>query len=98
MRNIGRGRSLLKVPFFVLSFDASRGGEMADASDLKSVGSNPVWVRIPPSAPIKSIIYKSLIVPVLILTTELAPLPASFFFKLLRKAVVGNAQPPHALG
>src|SRR5437660_10234130 len=29
----------------------SRGGEMADATDLKSVGSNPVRVRIPPSAP-----------------------------------------------
>ena len=26
--------------------------------DLKSVGSNPVRVRIPPSAPIVSIIYK----------------------------------------
>src|SRR5438552_13364739 len=30
-----------------------RGGEMADATDLKSVGSNPVRVRIPPSAPIR---------------------------------------------
>ena len=30
---------------------------MADATDLKSVGSNPVRVRIPPSAPIFSISY-----------------------------------------
>jgi hypothetical protein len=30
---------------------------MADATDLKSVGSNPVRVRIPPSAPIFSSIY-----------------------------------------
>src|SRR5690242_382578 len=39
----------------MLSFEACRGGEMADATDLKSVGSNPVRVRIPPSAPIYSI-------------------------------------------
>jgi hypothetical protein len=26
---------------------------MADATDLKSVGSNPVGVRVPPSAPSK---------------------------------------------
>ena len=30
---------------------AGGSGEMADATDLKSVGSNPVTVRIPPSAP-----------------------------------------------
>ena len=26
--------------------------ELADAADLKSAGSNPVWVRVPSSAPI----------------------------------------------
>jgi hypothetical protein len=31
---------------------------MADATDLKSVDRKVVWVRIPPSAPIISIIYK----------------------------------------
>ena len=29
-----------------------RGGEMADATDLKSVDRKVVWVRLPPSAPI----------------------------------------------
>ena len=28
-----------------------RGGEMADATDLKSVDRKVVWVRLPPSAP-----------------------------------------------
>lgn len=28
-----------------------RGGEMVDAGDLKSPGSNPMWVRAPPPAP-----------------------------------------------
>lgn len=31
--------------------DLRLGGEMADATDLKSVGSNPVRVRLPPQAP-----------------------------------------------
>ena len=37
----------------MLSFDESvrRGGEMADATDLKSVDRKVVWVRLPPSAP-----------------------------------------------
>ena len=26
-------------------------GETVDARDLKSLGSNPVWVQVPPSAP-----------------------------------------------
>src|SRR5436189_3204571 len=29
-----------------------RGGEMADATDLKSVDRKVVWVRLPPSAPL----------------------------------------------
>jgi hypothetical protein len=33
-----------------------RGGEMADATDLKSVDRKVVWVRLPPSAPIISIV------------------------------------------
>src|SRR5258708_35205932 len=32
----------------------SRGGEMADATDLKSVDRKVVWVRLPPSAPIQN--------------------------------------------
>ena len=32
-----------------------RGGGMADATDLKSVDRKVVWVRLPPSAPVKSI-------------------------------------------
>ncbi len=41
----------------MLSFDETvrRGGEMADATDLKSVDRKVVWVRLPPSAPIISI-------------------------------------------
>ena len=31
-----------------------RGGEMADATDLKSVDRKVVWVRLPPSAPIQN--------------------------------------------
>ena len=38
--------------WFMLSFEARRGGEMADATDLKSVDRKVVWVRLPPSAPI----------------------------------------------
>jgi hypothetical protein len=37
-----------------------RGGEMADATDLKSVDRKVVWVRLPPSAPIISITYERL--------------------------------------
>ena len=36
------------------SCPSGRGGGMADATDLKSVGSNPVWVRVPPSAPMQN--------------------------------------------
>ena len=35
------------------------GGEMADATDLKSAGSNPVRVRIPPSAPVSEVFTAS---------------------------------------
>src|SRR6266571_6686548 len=40
-------------PAAMLSCDESvgRGGEMADATDLKSVDRKVVWVRLPPSAP-----------------------------------------------
>src|SRR6185295_11372334 len=54
--NGSRRSLLLPVHFFVLSFDEGRGGEMADATDLKSVDRKVVWVRLPPSAPIFSII------------------------------------------
>ena len=30
-----------------------RSGGMADATDSKSVGSDTVWVQVPPSAPVK---------------------------------------------
>ena len=38
-----------------------RGGGMADATDLKSVDRKVVRVRLPPSAPIISITYRSLL-------------------------------------
>ena len=49
--------SLPTAFWFMLSFEARRGGEMADATDLKSVDRKVVWVRLPPSAPIISINY-----------------------------------------
>ena len=40
----------------ILSEILRRGGEMADATDLKSVDRKVVWVRLPPSAPISSML------------------------------------------
>ena len=51
----GKGRS--KAPYFATAYDSleslprGRGGGMVDAPDLKSVASDGVWVRLPPSAP-----------------------------------------------
>jgi hypothetical protein len=55
---VQRTAEVLTAPWAcdILTSRMSRGGEMADATDLKSVGSNPVRVRIPPSAPIISIV------------------------------------------
>ena len=33
------------------AFRCCRSGGMADATDSKSVGSDTVWVQVPPSAP-----------------------------------------------
>src|SRR5258707_13094440 len=44
--------------FVLSSASRSRGGEMADATDLKSVDRKVVRVRLPPSAPSNSITYK----------------------------------------
>src|SRR6185436_13001956 len=43
-------------------FSRRRGGEMADATDLKSVDRKVVWVRLPPSAPINSVTYRQSLV------------------------------------
>ena len=76
--------SLPTAFWFMLSFEARRGGEMADATDLKSVDRKVVWVRLPPSAPFISITYRLSSLP-LHHRTELTPLRISFLFKLLRK-------------
>ena len=49
--------SLPTAFWFMLSFEARRGGEMADATDLKSVDRKVVWVRLPPSAPMHHSVF-----------------------------------------
>ena len=40
------------------AFRCCRSGGMADATDSKSVGSDTVWVQVPPSAPsIKTLVF-----------------------------------------
>jgi hypothetical protein len=46
------------LTLYAIFLSQCRGGEMADATDLKSVDRKVVWVRLPPSAPISSITYK----------------------------------------
>ena len=41
------------MPYNNKAFE-SRSGGMADATDSKSVGSDTVWVQVPPSAPNKN--------------------------------------------
>src|ERR1700680_2356550 len=48
----GRGCAYWINSFGVRSRNDIRGrGETVDARDLKSLGRNPVWVQVPPSAP-----------------------------------------------
>src|SRR5882672_534784 len=57
-RRPSRFRSLLLAAYCLLPtalcylLTRCRGGEMADATDLKSVDRKVVWVRLPPSAPL----------------------------------------------
>ena len=49
-------RLLFFIFYFIiikLSGEICRSGGMADAMDSKSIGSNTVWVQVPPSAPNK---------------------------------------------
>ena len=41
----------LKLHYNDKAFRCCRSGGMADATDSKSVGSDTVWVQVPPSAP-----------------------------------------------
>jgi len=63
---------------------------------LRSVPRKRVRVRLPPPAPIISIIYGQSLFCTCDRATELSPLHASVFFKLLRKTVVHlAARHPH---
>ena len=55
--HLNRARRLLSLVGHAIFAGTCRGGGMADATDLKSVDRKVVRVRLPPSAPIFSIVY-----------------------------------------